>query len=637
MSRSARPTSRRNGTDNPAGLPCSVAVLLALAILAGLVLGHLAPLDKPWTLNDLRLLDASFTPDPASDLTAIYTRPSGLRCEIRLDFLELPPTPRYNLIITIKNRVTVIKNDLPLPERTRLTYDSDTAVMVLTLPDCAPEPPAALTVQTTSETLRTSYGTSTALQPLSLRWVFTNTFSPTATPAQTLRRWDGAHTGPRGERHGLRGLLAAAEKYQVPLTLFDVKSPPALSALEAAGGLAQLRLMERAGLLALPISGPDLARPGALAFARIVAGQFGLDPGAEAHLTLPPRPDSFRWPQAEPGQAGLPLEMRRELTRLVFSGTLPVLLGGDFQHSTWGTPEYARSALAWLSARPYFHFDLADDLDTIPVEQTSAPINPIARSALEFSTVLAQSDARLAENYAGLLPVLQAAADWSEHPAPQAVCRDLCILASDKFYAVLDPLGGRLVFLFAGTDQLVGPTAQFFLGLSDSSSWDLSQGLGADQAQIMGAFADAQDAFLPYQAGVSGPNSIRFVSKQGGEKIFRLVEDGLQVQLSASLQTQVPLVVAPQARFNQGWAGHYEQAVDAGSVVFGLTGGPLVRIKVSEGAACALESFVDVIPALVLPEDPDAENPPGFYWPFPLAVVRLSGPENVRVEIILKN
>jgi hypothetical protein len=61
---------------------------------------------------------------------------------------------------------------------------------------------------------------------------FWNTL-PADSPAQALRRWDGAHTGPLGQRHGLRPLLLAAEGSQIPLVLLDLTQPSALSALDA--------------------------------------------------------------------------------------------------------------------------------------------------------------------------------------------------------------------------------------------------------------------------------------------------------------------------------------------------------------------------------------------------------------------
>ncbi len=40
---------------------------------------------------------------------------------------------------------------------------------------------------------------------------------PAATPAQALRRWDGAHTGPFGKRHGLFRLLQTSAEAGVPV------------------------------------------------------------------------------------------------------------------------------------------------------------------------------------------------------------------------------------------------------------------------------------------------------------------------------------------------------------------------------------------------------------------------------------
>ena len=71
-------------------------------------------------------------------------------------------------------------------------------------------------------------------------------------PAEALRGWDGAHSGPRGERHGLRHLLAAVEDTQVPVVLLDLKEPENLSALDAMGRLPEIRRLAQAGLLLLP-------------------------------------------------------------------------------------------------------------------------------------------------------------------------------------------------------------------------------------------------------------------------------------------------------------------------------------------------------------------------------------------------
>jgi hypothetical protein len=56
------------------------------------------------------------------------------------------------------------------------------------------------------------------------------------TPATALRRWDGAHTGPYGGRHGLGNLLRTAQAQGIPLALLDLKNPAALAALDYTSG-----------------------------------------------------------------------------------------------------------------------------------------------------------------------------------------------------------------------------------------------------------------------------------------------------------------------------------------------------------------------------------------------------------------
>ena len=89
-------------------------------------------------------------------------------------------------------------------------------------------------------------------QPAPILLAFWNTF-PATSPAQALRSWNGAHTGPFGGRHGLVNLLNAALKAKVPLTLVDIKTPSSLSALDTLGGGTNLlHTLIRESLLSLP-------------------------------------------------------------------------------------------------------------------------------------------------------------------------------------------------------------------------------------------------------------------------------------------------------------------------------------------------------------------------------------------------
>jgi hypothetical protein len=75
---------------------------------------------------------------------------------------------------------------------------------------------------------------------------------PAFSPAQSIRKWDGAHTGPYGERHGLALLLKNIKRYSTPAVLLDLRSPPALSALDHMQALSLVRELVNRKLLILP-------------------------------------------------------------------------------------------------------------------------------------------------------------------------------------------------------------------------------------------------------------------------------------------------------------------------------------------------------------------------------------------------
>ena len=141
-----------------------------------------------------------------------------------------------------------------------------------------------------------------------------------------------------------------------------------------------------------------------------------------------------------------------------------------------------------------------------------APANNLGRAARQaFEALLAplanppQELPALRRQYIGQVYALLAAARWAEQPSPAADCsldynqdsRPDCILATDTTLALFDNQEGTLSYLFTITPddeghQLIGPTSQLIVGLSDPSSWDLDGGMRADPAIIPGAFAEPQ-------------------------------------------------------------------------------------------------------------------------------------------------
>ncbi len=106
----------------------------------------------------------------------------------------------------------------------------------------------------------------------------------------------------------------------------------------------------------------------------------------------------------------------------------------------------------------------------------------------------------LGNNYLGQIGQILEASQWVENPIPISSCNldidydgiNECILASNSIFLTIEPIGGYIPFIFSvdknGAHQIVGPTWEFVIGLSDISEWDLSKGVNSDPNQILGAF-----------------------------------------------------------------------------------------------------------------------------------------------------
>jgi len=215
-----------------------------------------------------------------------------------------------------------------------------------------------------------------------------------------------------------------------------------------------------------------------------------------------------------------------------------------------------------------------------------------------------------------------------------------CILANGKYFAVIEANGARLTHLFFGEHQLVGPTAQFAIGLSDPSEWNKITGDGADPGQIMGAFVDETQPFQEYAASWPAPDTLTLANADGSRvKTFRLTEAGLDVTYQVSglalslskgpMRTQIPLAVDPQLFFFG--PSEYVAAQSASSWTWGTANG--IKVQVQTDTALSAENFTESLPFLSLPEDPNVEYPPGHYLPFPLSLVTISSNGNFRVKI----
>jgi hypothetical protein len=393
-------------------------LLLSVFCLLPIVSCVPASYDPEWTYAELRLLDpVDDTSTPSTDILAVYTRNIGSDLEIRVDLLDVPLIPDYRLQILLDTlpggNPWDLTIDIPAAGRPSVTPANsrliprvirdpwlDTVTVRFNRRDI-PQPftlqvasfaPGDSTPADETAPVRSDALPPTQRAPLAL--VFWDTY-PATTPAQALRRWDGAHTGPRGERHGLKHILDSAELYGIPVALLDLKTPASLAALDYMGIMPQIQRLASHGLLILP--DVAYAEPAniSLAFSRRAAAGFNL-PASQfvysaasnlqsnylaqflpldnsSHLARSGGTRLIPLPAADAIQAtqdGPSLDVRRALVAAAFSSDQSdlVVLGGDLPRSTWGNEDMAGPTFAWIAAHPWIQPLTGDDLMTFPVE-----------------------------------------------------------------------------------------------------------------------------------------------------------------------------------------------------------------------------------------------------------------------------
>jgi hypothetical protein len=262
-----------------------------------------------WSYADLRWIDPADAPEPSFDMLAAYLNLDAFDLHIRLDLLDLPELPDQDLYLLIDSQPGG-GGELPVEAQPRLEWD-----LLLQIPAdgqlqaAYSDGEAALSIHRAGigarvmrdprqDTILISLQRS-ALPGLETRFsdlqqlgveiflaqsgtnlpvdrigpiqfnapppapgegilVFWNAFSA-YTPLQAGRRWDGAHTGPFGGRHGLLHLLQAARASDTPIFLLDLLTPQSLAALESVAGLEMVRQMQASGLLGLSLPLPGFA------------------------------------------------------------------------------------------------------------------------------------------------------------------------------------------------------------------------------------------------------------------------------------------------------------------------------------------------------------------------------------------
>jgi hypothetical protein len=445
-----------------------LVLILVSASLPGCRVVSQANFDQPWQYSDIRALDSAEASAPGMDILAVYLRQTSStfpskEFQIRVDFLDLSYLPEcdvtiafdtqsggntqiapslqtniawdFLMVISASLRIQLLDAQFnPLPATNISVYrDPIQDTLTINFSDQLFRRPLSVfnfQVFTTSPALKTLVDSSNRISSAGYPphqaealMAFWNTF-PAFTPVQALRRWDGAHTGPRGGRHGLFNLLSAANDHSIPLLLLDLKYPSSLSALDYVDGLNLVRDMHDRKLLILPNPQPVLsyAKPVLLTsqildeemtLIKNTATVFNISASKSVFSNLAPFSDPngsstystvflMRSPQPssnhpfpefslsscagqtvvpitissdsdefydQTGTNGLSISLRRALIDNAIRNTLltstePIImtLGGELPRSSWGIPDEAEAAFTYFENHPWIHIVGENDL-----------------------------------------------------------------------------------------------------------------------------------------------------------------------------------------------------------------------------------------------------------------------------------
>jgi hypothetical protein len=773
----------------------AITITLAFCLLSACGPPARPSLVGTWLASQVRLLDPADAVDPGQDLVAVYTRLTADQYQIRLDFLDLPSETNYDLYLALESTAGGTTR-LPIAAQSEIAWDtllvipahgeiqvldssfqprSGAAVLVLRDPvmddvqisfndrilEQQPANPLGYFLQVfvtpagspqVADQTNPVASIATPPAPAPYLLVFWDSL-PAFSPVQALRRWDGAHTGPLGGRHGLYNLLRTARATQTPLVLLDLKLPDSLAALDYVGGMSLVRSLVRLGLLELPQISPGYASAAAAdlpaglpEWARYRASQesrqaglaYGLPtsllrfdplglppPGREAFSLVPDqapkdplaplhvqRSGDQRWlavpaynqPGAASDQATLDgpgLAVRKALLAAALSpdpGDL-VMLGGDLPASTWGSPQDARATFKYLRGHPWMQALTGRDLLSLPASQGPAAQSPGASQSPGIFPINLQNASEnvlgqaawqamralydpvypnspqlgaLRRNFLPQVQALLSAAQWAaEQPIPcdgncqpQASCQvdpdgdgqPECVLSSPTYYAIFELRGGYLSFAFTRNPQTgvvhqwIAPSSQFASGLSPTDSWNLSAGAFSDPGVFPGAFYDWDPALQQpdgsriYQAKVS-PGELQLTSPDGTrQKTFHFSTDSLTVQILSSPPAQVylPLALDPWQRYTPGWPACYRSqaqgqvwrwSLSAPKTGICPSSQPGIFIDLHSDAPYQTHTFLDSLPYLDQPEDPNRNYPAGHFLPFPLAAAQFEASTQVNLRL----
>ena len=697
-----------------------------------------------WKYSDVRLLDPIDTLNPEQDLIALYTRINNQFFQIRMDFLNFDsPYARdiyvpidtnpggldqiktknngiinmdinwdYLIIIPASGKIEIINSAYSIVQGLELfvLLDPIQDKLVLSVNQNKLRGISSLTKLQVYITQPDQVIVIDQTEPISIDapspsrakilFSFWNTFN-SSTPAETLRSWAGAHSGPMSSRHGIKYLLEAAANNKYPIFITDLNNPETMSALDYLGAIPLIRNLENQNILYL--ADKDMNNSISDVYnvndyiinSKIYMNEIENYGYANDHLI---NDGCMFLPAAWLDNIPISELLLKCKTLLISQGlspsNYPIIFGGDFQASLLGDPSILNDFFSYINAHPWIQvlsiYDLQPYINNVAspqVHQTNyfmdinyifqkqsinanssnllqikqhiysalmdSPDNQISTLAFQVYKYLSNPGSpelvTLGANYMGEVGYIIEAAKWVANPISLSTCgidldydgENECILASNNIFLTIEPKGGYIPFIFSldkyGAHQIVGPTWEFILGLSDSSTWDLSLGVMSDPGQILGAFVDNVVINEYYNVNLNNDEIIIEFDYMSMRKSYTIRANSILVraQLSGSsmLTPQIPLVLDPWTINVTGWGDKYINTYTSESIQWEIK--PDITVQLRSMNQMKIYPFNAGKAEMAFPEDPNFDYGRGHYLPFPMALVEIQPNEGYSVDIVI--
>jgi hypothetical protein len=266
-------------------------------------------------------------------------------------------------------------------------------------------------------------------------------------------------------------------------------------------------------------------------------------------------------------------------------------------------------------------------------------------STLSITRPASEGITHLRAGYMNQIGHFLAAGDWANNPRKIETCevdvdwdgQNECLITTENIFTSYELVGGYLVTAFVRINntihQIVAPTWQSTIPISDPSMWVIQYGPAGDPGQIPGIFSDPKYPWEHYQYQLSSQKLELRSSNSGLRKIFIITSTGIQAEFFSTEPQilKIPISLDPQIRFMPDWKDSYLLVPNRDGFLWQVKN--LISINIRSSFALNPASFKDSIQLMSLPEDPNYEYPAGHFIPFPFLILASSPVNYLHLEV----